>query len=356
MLDAPREVQPGEELPADKLRAYLAAHFEPASVASSPELLIRQFPSGYSNLTYAVFYGGREMVLRRPPFGSKVKSAHDMGREFRILSRLSAVYARAPRPLLFCDDESVLGAKFYIMERLSGVILRRQIPPELKLGPAEMTALGAAFLETLIELHAIDYQAIGLGELGRPQGYVERQVSGWTKRYRDAQTSEVPAVERILLWLADHLPTSSAPTLLHNDYKLDNLVLDAACPTRIIGVLDWEMAAIGDPLMDLGTALCYWVQASDTPALRSIAFGPTTLPGCMTRQELVARYSQRTGRSLLHIVFYYCFGLFKTAVVAQQIYYRYKQGLTKDARFSRLGLAVAILAEQAVLAIDKDAL
>jgi aminoglycoside phosphotransferase (APT) family kinase protein len=361
MKEEAREVRKGEELDATQLRAFLRA-----SVARSQEsgsgnsaddtLTIRQFPGGYSNLTYLIRYGGREMVLRRPPFGSKVKSAHDMGREFRLLSHLSPIYPMAPRPLAFCDDEGVLGAKFYVMERIVGLILRRTVPPDLELEQKTMRGLCEAFLDTLVELHRLDYQAAGLSDFGHPEGYVERQVSGWSKRYRDAQTDNVPAIEHVMTWLATHIPPSPPPTLIHNDYKFDNLVLAPKDPTRIIGVLDWEMATIGDPLMDLGTALCYWVDATDPPELQAASFGPTTRPGCLTRRELAQRYAERTGRDLLHLIFYYCFGLFKTAVVVQQIYYRYKQGLTQDPRFAMLGAMATVLAEQAERRLDHDAL
>lgn len=358
LVDEAKSVRKGEELDADRLRAYLQATLgtQPgAGTDLGPELSIRQFPGGYSNLTYLIRYGEKELVLRRPPFGSKVKSAHDMGREFRILSRLAPVYPRAPRPVAFCEDESVLGAKFYIMERIPGIILRRQLPPELDrdLTPERMRLLCDAFLDVFVELHRLDYEKIGLGDLGRPEGYVERQVTGWSKRYRDAQTDEVPPMERVISWLGAHQPPSPPATLIHNDYKFDNLILDPADPTRVIGVLDWEMATIGDPLMDLGTLLCYWLEASDPPELHMAAFGPTARPGCPTRQELVQSYAQRTGRDLSHVVFYYAFGLFKSAVVVQQIYYRFKQGLTQDPRFAMLGAMATLLAEQADRTIER---
>ena len=350
-MDETREVRSGEELDLEKLRTYLR---DSLGLPDTDKLAIRQFPGGYSNLTYLVRCGDRELVLRRPPFGSKVKSAHDMGREFRILSQLSPLYPRAPKPLGFCEDESVLGAKFYVMERISGLILRQKLPKEIDWNPARMRTLCDAFLGTLTELHAIDYQAAGLGDLGRPEGYVERQVSGWAKRYRDAQTDQVPAIERVTEWLGAHLPQSPPATLIHNDYKFDNLVLDPAEPTRIIGILDWEMATIGDPLMDLGTSLSYWVQASDPIELHSVAFGPTTRPGCPSRFELAEGYAARTGRDVSQILFYYCFGLWKNAVVVQQIYYRFKQGLTKDPRFAMLGAMAQLLGEHAARCIDAD--
>lgn len=349
-MDETREVRSGEELDLDKLRTFLRASID---LPDDP-LTLRQFPGGYSNLTYLIRCGERELVLRRPPFGSKVKSAHDMGREFRILSALSPVYPRAPKPLVFCEDESVIGAKFYVMERIKGLILRRMLPPGLDLHEGRMRALCDAFLDTLAELHAIDYQAVGLGELGRPEGYVERQVTGWAKRYRDAQTDDVAAIERVTEWLQAHLPPSPPATLLHNDYKFDNLVLDPDEPTRIIGILDWEMATIGDPLMDLGTSLSYWVEAGDPVEFHSAAFGPTTRPGTPTRRELAEMYAARTGRDVSHILFYYCFGLWKSAVVVQQIYYRFKQGLTKDPRFAMLGAMANMLGEHAVRCLDAN--
>jgi aminoglycoside phosphotransferase (APT) family kinase protein len=347
--DEAAPVRRGEELDGEKLAAYLKTVLpELSTPTAATEIFIKQFPGGYSNLTYLVGYGGQEFVLRRPPFGSKVKTAHDMGREFRILSALHPIYPRAPRPVCFCEDESILGGKFYLMERVRGVILRRKLPAGLDLSPPKMRALCETFVDTLVELHALSYERAGLADLGRPEGYVERQVSGWSKRYRDSQTDDVPALEECMQHLAARIPTSPAATLIHNDFKFDNLVLDESDPTRVIGLLDWEMATIGDPLMDLGTALCYWVDPSDPAPMHAASFGPTTRPGCLPRREIAARYAERSGRDLSNILFYYCFGLFKTAVVVQQIYFRYRQGLTQDPRFAGLGEMARILGEQAM--------
>lgn len=355
VLDQAAKVRTGEELPAAPLAAYLkqTLGYEPGP---GGELQISQFPGGYSNLTYLLRCGDKDLVLRRPPFGSKVKSAHDMGREYRILRALHPVYPKVPRPLSFCEDESVIGAPFYLMERVAGIILRKSPPPELGLAgnAPRMTALCAALCDTLVELHAIDWNAVGLSELGRPQGYVERQVSGWSKRYLDAQTDEVPVVHEVMDWLAKNIPVSPPATLVHNDFKFDNVILDPADLTRVLAVLDWEMATLGDPLMDLGTTLCYWVEPTDAPELIAARFGPTTLPGSYTRAELCARYAERSGRDLSNIVFYYCFGLFKTAVVVQQIYYRYKQGLTRDPRFANLATSMRLLVEQARRTLHRD--
>ncbi len=353
MIDGARAPRAGEELDKRALAAWLADTLP--EIAGQP-IEIQQFPGGHSNLTYLVRVGERELVLRRPPVGSKVKSAHDMGREVRVLSRLAPAWSPAPRPIAECDDPSVIGSPFYLMERKRGVILRREPPAGVSIDAPTARRLSEVLVDGLAELHAIDFAAIGLGDLGKPDGYVDRQVRGWTERYAGSRTDEIPVVERVAGWLASHMPASPPPALIHNDYKYDNIVLDSHDLTRIVGVLDWEMATLGDPLMDLGTSLAYWVEAGDPPGMIAMRFGPTTLPGMMTRGEIAARYAERTGRPIDHIVFYYAFGLFKTAVVAQQIYWRWKQGLTRDPRFEPFLLAVGALCEQAAAAIDRGAL
>jgi aminoglycoside phosphotransferase (APT) family kinase protein len=345
-MDETRSPRAGEELPLDRLAPWLR---EKLGVAADAPVEVRQFPGGHSNLTYLVRAGDVEAVLRRPPFGSKVKSAHDMGREVRVLSRLAPVFPLAPRPLADCPDESILGAHFYLMERRRGRVVRRGGT----LAPEHARGLGESFVDALAALHALDPQAIGLGELGNPVGYVERQVTGWTKRWHDAKTDDIPEMDDVARWLDANLPTGDpdevrrAATVVHNDFKFDNLVLDEEDPTRIVAVLDWEMATVGDPLTDLGTALCYWVQPGDPPDYAATRFGPTDVPGSLTREEIVRRYAEKTGRDVSRVDYYYALGLFKTAVVAQQIYYRWKQGLTKDARFEMMILAVRALAGQA---------
>lgn len=351
-IDQAREVRQGEELPLDRLAAYLQSRLPDWN----GELAVKQFPSGHSNLTFQLQVGERALILRRPPFGAKIKSAHDMGREFRILSSLHRVYAHVPRPVLYCDDESVIGAPFYLMERVQGIILRAQPPQGMVLSPELMHNLSTAFVDNLAEIHAVDYAAAGLGDLGKPAGYVARQVSGWTERYHNAQTDEILDIERTAGWLAEHQPPDGAwrAALIHNDYKYDNLVLDPA-DLHIQAVLDWEMATIGDPLMDLGTSLGYWVEANDPEELRGMAFGLTMLPGNLTRAEIIERYSKVSGRDVSHIQFYYVFALFKIAVIVQQIYNRWKQGFTQDPRFANLIVAVGVLGKTAVRAIDRDA-
>jgi aminoglycoside phosphotransferase (APT) family kinase protein len=341
--DPTAPVRPGEELPLATLEHYLLEHLP----GTAGPLTVTQFPAGYSNLTYLLRLGGTELVLRRGPFGNAVKTAHDMGREYRVLAGLCTVYPLAPRPLLYSEDPDILGTPFYVMERRHGVILRQKLPPELVIEPATARGVGIALIDNLASLHALDYRAAGLGELGKPAGYVARQVTGWTERYGKARTHDVPALENLARWLAEHMPTESGASLIHNDFKYDNLVLDPADLTRVVAVLDWEMATIGDPLMDLGTTLGYWVEAGDPPALQRAAMGPTNLPGSLTRRELVERYAQQTGRDVSHAVFYYGFGLFKVAVIVQQIYARFVRGNTRDPRFATLDRLVAVLAEQA---------
>jgi aminoglycoside phosphotransferase (APT) family kinase protein len=348
-LDRAKPIRAGEEVDLEPLARYLRQNI--AEIPADAALSVEQFPSGHSNLTYLIRAADREYVLRRPPFGSTVKTAHDMGREHRVLSKLHHVYPLAPEPLLFCDDEGVLGAKFYVMRRIQGVILRKDLPPGLALGAAQVTELHQALVGGLSDLHAVDADAAGLGDLGKPAGYVERQVRGWTERYQGSRTDDLPAVDELGAWLAARIPAEAEATLIHNDFKLDNLVLDPDDPTKIVGVLDWEMCTRGDPLMDLGTTLSYWIDASDAEQFHAVRWGPTTIPGSLTRREVADAYAARTGRDVSNVLFYYCFGLFKTAVVLQQIYYRWKQGLTRDERFAMLIHGVRLLAERGVEAI-----
>jgi aminoglycoside phosphotransferase (APT) family kinase protein len=352
VIDQAVPVREGEMLDQDKLAAYLQTQLD----GQLPPLRIEQFPSGFSNLTYLLTLGDRQLVLRRPPFGNPVKSAHDMSREYRVLSRLSVVYPPAPRPLFFCDDPAIIGDDFYVMERRHGVVLRGPGAPGILRGDEQMVrALCESFIDNLATLHTLDYQSAGLGELGKPEGYVERQVTGWGRRYQDARTDDHPEMDELGSWLVANQPTDCGPALIHNDYKYDNLMLDAGDLTRIIAVLDWEMATIGDPLMDLGTTLAYWIEPTDPVEMHARAFGPTMLPGSMTRQQLLARYSQKTGLKTDRLHFYCGYGLFKLAVIIQQIYARYVRGNTQDPRFADLNGTVADLARRGLQVIQDEA-
>jgi aminoglycoside phosphotransferase (APT) family kinase protein len=350
--DQTTAVRPGEELDLAKLEPFLRAHFP----NESGSLIVRQYPSGHSNLTYSLQLGSREMVLRRPPFGSKVKTAHDMSREFRVLSKLHAHYTPAPQVLIFCDDESILGAPFYLMEPIHGVILRREVPSGVDFSPEVARRVCESFLDNLALLHSLDYNAIGLADLGKPQGYLERQVRGWIERYHGSKTHEIPEVETISKWIQQHMPAWSAATLIHNDYKYDNVVLDPNDLTKIIGVLDWEMCTIGDPLTDLGSALAYWVDAGDPPEILETRWGPTTYAGSLSRAELVQRYAQKTGRDVSDMAFYLVFARFKIAVIVQQIYYRYHQGLTHDERFATMPGRIKLLLRAALRTAESGAI
>lgn len=351
--DAPRPVRAGEELDLNRLNEYLRAY--------APELgmvmEVRQFPGGFSNLTYWLKTSNQEYVLRRPPVGANIKGGHDMGREFRVLSLLKGHYDKIPEPVVYCETPDVLGAPFYIMKRVAGIILRAHTAPLLKIGPERMRQLSEALVDNLVAIHKLNIRETGLAQLGKPEGYVQRQIEGWTKRYRAAETDKILAMDRIADWLQQNYPAEQAPAFLHNDYKYDNVLLASDLgsgePTPVItGVLDWEMATVGDPLMDLGATLAYWSEAGDSPAYRN--FNLTWLPGNLTRQEVVNRYAELSSRDLTNILFYYVFGLYKNAVIAQQIYARWKQGHSQDDRFDHLLTMIVELANKAVDAIRME--
>jgi aminoglycoside phosphotransferase (APT) family kinase protein len=348
IVDQPTPVRPDAGFDVATFAAWLRAR-EPG-LEAEPELL--QFGRGFSNLTYLARFGSRDLVVRRAPPGVNIKSAHDMGREFRILSALAPVWPKAPRPLAYCQDAAVIGTPFYVMERVRGVILRAKVPDGVVLDEPTMRRVSEAMCDTLAEIHEVDWRAAGLGELGKPEGYIERQVRGWADRWRKARTDDVPDIEKLGSWLEERRPSESGATLVHNDFKYDNVVL-APDLTRVVAVLDWEMATIGDPLMDLGTALGYWIDAGDPPVFQVMVFGPTNLPGNLTRSQFVERWSRATGRDASDVLFYYAFALFKLAVVAQQLYKRYVEGLTKEPRYSVMLAGVQALAGAALVAIDK---
>ncbi len=308
---------------------------------------LQQFAGGASNITYLLKVGSREMIRRRPPAGTKARSAHDMGREFRVMHKL-APHFPCPRPLAYCEDPALIGSDFYVMEKINGVILRRDLPKELNYSPEQTRQLCLNLLDTQIKLHQLDYQAMGLGDLGRPQGYVARQVSGWNERFTKVITDDVPKCENIMAWLAAQQPADCPQSaIIHNDYRFDNVILSPADNLSIIGVLDWEMCTLGDPLMDLGSSLAYWVQAGDPPQMQTLRMQPSHLPGMLTREQIIEHYSAKTGLTIANPDFYYVFGLVRLGVIAQQIYYRWKMGQTQNPRFQAFGLFVAALASVA---------
>ncbi len=351
-IDQARSIRSGEELPLEALQAYLA---EALALPKDSALRVEQFPSGFSNLTYLLHLGERRLVLRRPPFGAgEISKGHDMEREFKILQRLYPVFPKVPQPYLYCADPALIGAPFYVMERVEGIIPRAGKP--LGLPAEDMTQLCRHFIQELATLHQIPLAQSGLSDLGKPEGYLQRQVEGWTARYRKAQTEDLPLMEQLIAWLAKTLPESPAPAFLHNDYKFDNLVLAPEDPTRIKAILDWEMATVGDPLADLGLALAYYPEADDAPAL--LQFSLPLQEGLLRRSELVALYEEQRGLQVSEgqRVYYYVFGLFKIAVIVQQIYYRYKKGYTQDARFAALVHVLQAAVGQAAQSINRGAL
>lgn len=345
-IDKAVGVRPGEELDLQKLQAYLQAELG----GFTEEITARQFPGGFSNLTYLLTCGDQEYVLRRPPFGAKIATAHDMGREFKVLSLLKPIFGKVPAPIIHCEDESVIGAPFYMMERVKGIILRNKVPEGVTIDTATIRGISEATIDLFAELHSIDIAAHGLDSFGKPEGYIGRQVHGWIKRYKNAQTDDIPAMEIAASWMVNNMPAEVEPAFIHNDYKYDNLVLNPSDLTDIKAVLDWEMATVGDPLMDLGTSLGYWSEPGDHPALRS--FSLTNLPGNYNRQEVVERYEKQIGRSIDDIEFYFAFGSYKIAVICQQIYARFKQGFTKDPRFGGLIHLVKATGQNAARAIE----
>ncbi len=361
-LDRARPVRPGQELDAGALAEFLAAEVPAFAAASTGALIIEQFGGGYSNLTYLLRGGNGpdapELVLRRPPRGAPGGVAHDMEREYRILRGLHPVYGRVPRPLAFCGDPEVPGAPFYVMERVRGVILRGR-PDELAaLSGGDARGLSETLVDALADIHRVDHVAAGLADLDRGPGYAARQIGGWIKRYHAARTDDHPALERAIAWLGERVAAGlpdHGPSLVHNDFKFDNLVLDPADLSRILAVLDWEMATVGDPLLDLGTTLGYWVQPDDPDELQRLSPPTASLhPGCLRRDEVVARYEARSGRPVADATLLYVYGLVKVAGIAQQIYARYRAGQAPDPRFAVLGDAVRALGLAAASAIDRD--
>ncbi|MFI4987955.1 MAG: phosphotransferase family protein [Alphaproteobacteria bacterium] len=341
----------GEEVDISRVEPYLRAHLP----RSDGPFSLRQFGGGHANLTYEVRFGVDEYVLRRPPLGPIAPSAHDMKREHRVLATLPDVYALAPRSYLYCDDKTLIGAEFHVMERRHGIVIRSDLPERHKGDLALARRIGEMMVDNLAALHRADAAAAGLADLGRPEGYVQRQLDGWTKRWHAAKDKDLPHVDAMEAWLHSRVPQPQSVSLLHNDYKLDNMIVDAKDPGRAIAVLDWDMCTRGDPLMDLGYMLNYWSEAGDDPAWRQAAFMPTWYPGFLNRRQAVERYARQTGFTVDDVRWYHVFGVFKLTGVIQQIYIRYLRGQTADARFAAFGQRVATLAEKGCAIIAGEA-
>lgn len=346
-----QQVRAGEELQEKPLKQFL---YEQGLIGHiNEELQVRQFTHGYSNLTYLLTFGEKEFVLRRPPFGA-IKRGHDMGREYRVQHGLAQVFSKVPKMLAYSEDEALLGAPFYIMERVEGIILSYRKAERLNIAEKEYPTIAEAWLDTFVALHQVDYAAAGLETLGRPEGYVERQIRNWGKQYVKAATDEVPAAEKVMRWMEAQQPREYRHSLIHNDYKYDNVVFTDASWKEIRAILDWEMATLGDPLMDLGTSLGYWTMANDHDFVKQGIPSPTIFKGNPGRSQIVEMYAKKSGRPVDHMVFYYVYGLFKIAVIAQQIYYRFKHGYTTDPRFSQLNKAAELCCNLALRAIQTN--
>ena len=333
------EVRDEEQLDWAKLVAHLSGKLD----GVDQPLTIKQFRGGHSNLTYLLRFGDKEWVVRRPPFGPLPVGGHDMAREYRVLSRLWEAYQPAPRAMLFSDDESIIGAPFFIMERRTGFVIknREPLPDWLATRPEWLSKLSAGFIDAVADLHAVDYRKIGLDGLGKPAGFLERQTVNWMKRWEAAKTSEVPLMEKLGKWFVENIPPPQPPALIHNDFYLHNTMIDPADPGHIVGVFDWEMSTIGDPLVDVGLALNYWREKDDPEELLNAprAINYTLLPGFFSRDDLIQRYAARSHRDLSNIYFYWAWAHWKNATVGQQIYARYVRGQTTDPRFADMGLS-----------------
>lgn len=335
-LDQPKDVRSEDAFDVAAVDAYLKQHVDDLEGAPT----VKQFPGGASNLTYQLSYPGRDLILRRPPSGHIPKSGHDMRREYTVQSKLATAFPYVPKMVAFCDDHEILGADFYVMDRMRGIILRENLPSGMTLSIDNARALSSSWVERLVDLHQVDPMVAGLHDLGRGSGYVERQIGGWAKRYEAARTYNVPSFKKVIKWLEANMPDDVGNVVIHNDWRFDNMVLNPDDPQSIIGVLDWEMATLGDPLMDLGSAMAYWVEADDPRLAQQFRRQPSHLPGMLTRQQIVALYCERSGISVDDFRFYSVYGYFRLAAIIQQIYKRYHEKETSNPRFKNFWIGV----------------
>jgi len=346
-----QKVRKGEELNEVSLKIFLLKNKLINSVKNT--LLVEQYSNGFSNLTYLLKIENKEIVLRRPPRGA-IKYGHDMGREFKVLVGLNKGFKKAPIAYVFSQDNSIIGAPFYIMEKIEGIILSRKEADSREITSKQYTKIAKNWLSTFVELHELDFNKIGLSDLGKSEGYVERQIKNWSKQYLNAATEDIPESVKIMNWLEKNQPSKYNYSLIHNDYKYDNIVFKDDSWGDINAVLDWEMSTVGDPLMDFGTTLAYWTMESDHPMILNGLNYPTSKPGNPGRMELVDMYGEKSGRKMNNLVFYYAYGLFKIAVIVQQIYYRFDKGLTTDKKFKDLNKMTRLMCTIAWQSIQKN--
>ncbi len=336
------EVRPEEAFDAQRLQRCLEGRLKGAVTTPT----VRQFGGGKANLTYLLHYPGHEYVLRRPPLGPVAPSAHDMHREYRVLSVLHRAFRPAPRAFLYCEDPAVIGAPFFVMERRRGIVVRETMPDAFAADPRAGQKISRALIETLVEFHAVDYASLGLDDLGKPEGFIERQVEGWTRRWLEAAAEPLSEMDACSAWLSENLPPASDSSLVHNDFKLDNLMVQPGDPGRVVAVFDWDMCTLGDPLSDLGALLAYWSEPADSAQLRAMAMMPSE--GFWNRSQLLELYERLSGRDLRHARFYHCLGLFRLAVIIAQIYFRFRRGQTSDPRFAAFGQLIPVVAREAL--------
>lgn len=349
VLDRANNVRPGEELDIPKVDEWLKANLE--GLEGSPG--VTQYSGGASNWTYCLAYDNKEIILRRAPAGTKAKGAHDMGREFRLQDALKPVYDYVPQMLGFCEDDQILGTDFYVMEKLTGIIPRKNLPRGLSLDKQTTQTLCKNVLDCMIGLHKVDYKAADLAHLGKGAGYTQRQIDGWSHRYQKAKTWNVPSGKFVMNWLQENMPKTEQICITHNDFRFDNVVLDQNDPTKILGVLDWELATLGDPLMDLGNTLAYWVEADDDFMAQQTRRQPTHLDGMLSRDEVVAYYCQQMDIEIDDFTFYEVYGLFRLAGIVQQIYYRYHHKQTRNPAYKQFWMFVHYLLWRCKKAIKK---
>ena len=333
VIDVGGQVRHGEELDISAVETWL----KDQGINLQGQAQVTQYSGGASNWTYRLQYDNADLILRRPPKGTKAKSAHDMAREYLVQKHLAPFYPVLPDMVALCQDENVIGGDFYVMKRIEGIIPRANLPKELQLDEQQVQQLCLNVLDKLIELHQVPYQGTELEQLGKGEGYCRRQVEGWDARYSKALTPNVPDFAFVREWLLEHIPADAKTCVIHNDWRFDNVILDPQQPTQVIGVLDWEMATLGDPLMDLGNSLAYWVQADDDVMFQAMRRQPTHLPGMLTRQEVIEYYAEKMGFEIAQFDFYRVFGLFRLAVIVQQIWYRYFHGQTTNPQFAQFG-------------------
>ena len=350
VIDVGGNVREGEELDVAAVENWLKQQ----GIELHGQADVTQYSGGASNWTYRLKYNNADLILRRPPKGTKAKSAHDMAREYHVQHHLSPFYSVLPEMVALCQDESVIGCDFYVMKRIKGIIPRAKLPPELQFGEAEVNKLCVNVIDKLIELHQVPYQGTELEKLGKGDGYCRRQVEGWDARFEKAHTLNVPSFKFVRKWLLENIPDDTNTCIIHNDWRFDNVILDPNNPTEVIGVLDWEMATLGDPLMDLGSALAYWVEDTDNMIFKSTRRQPTHLKGMFTRKQVVDYYLKKMDMQTENWTFYEVFGIFRLAVIAQQIYYRYYHQQTNNPAFKDFWIVIHALHIRALKLIGKQ--